>query len=184
MSSRYKINNPDGIYFLSFATVGWIDVFIRKEYKEVLVESLKYCQKHKGLEIYSWVIMSNHIHLVASSKTGDLSGTLRDFKKFTASELIRRIKSNPKESRRDWMLSLFSEFGASNSQNKNYQFWQQNNQPKELLRDANSFAQQKIDYIHNNPVVSGIVDEAQHYLYSSARDYCDDKGLIDIVYFE
>ncbi|MCB0502889.1 MAG: transposase [Bacteroidetes bacterium] len=184
MSSSYKINNPDGIYFLSFATVGWIDVFTRNEYKEVLVDSLKYCQKYKGLEIYSWVVMSNHVHLVVSSKKGDLSGTLRDFKKFTASELIRRIKSNTKESRRDWMLHLFSKYGTANSQNKNYQFWRQDNQPKELLRYANSFAQQKINYIHNNPVVAGIVDEAKHYLYSSARDYCGEKGLIDIIHFE
>jgi len=79
LSTKYKINDPDGIYFITFATVEWIDVFTRKDYKDILVDSLAYCQKEKGLELYSWCLMSNHVHLIARSKTGDLSGTLRDF---------------------------------------------------------------------------------------------------------
>ncbi len=182
MSSNYKMNNPDGIYFLSFSVVEWVDVFSRRVYKDVLIESLKYCQEHKGLKVYSWVIMSNHVHLIVSSEKGDLSGTIRDFKKYTSIKIIKLIEGNKKESRREWMLKIFKEYGAANSQNKNYQFWRQNNQPKELLRDANSFAEQKMNYIHNNPVVAGIVENSEEYLYSSARDYSGGKGLIDIEY--
>ena len=71
MSRKYKIKNPEGVYFISFATVGWIDVFTRRIYKDILVESIIYCQEHKGLEVYSWCVMSNHVHLICSSRNSD-----------------------------------------------------------------------------------------------------------------
>ncbi len=184
MSRNYKINNPEGIYYLTFVTVEWVDVFTRKEYKDVLVESLRYCQENKGLKIYSWVVMSNHVHLIASSDMGDLSGTIRDFKKYTSMQMLRKISNNRQESRKDWMLHIFKTSGQANSQNKYYQFWRQNNQPKELLPYQGSFTEQKLDYIHNNPVAEGIVENPEHYLYSSARDYAGGKGLIDVEYLE
>ncbi len=83
MSTAYKFNNPTGIYFISIATVEWIDVFTRKEYIEIVLESIKYCQKEKGLIIYAWCIMSNHVHLIISAMEGFvLSEIVRDFKKF------------------------------------------------------------------------------------------------------
>jgi len=54
MSRNYKSHNPKGLYLISFAVVGWLDVFIRTEYKDILLESLKFCQKNKGLEIHAW----------------------------------------------------------------------------------------------------------------------------------
>jgi len=69
----YKIRNPEGIYFVTFAVVEWVDVFTRREYKDILVESLKYCQDQKGLILYGWVIMSNHVHFMASAADGNLS---------------------------------------------------------------------------------------------------------------
>ena len=126
--------------------------------------------------------MSNHLHLIASAKNLDLSDVLRDFKKFTSKQIVAAIESNQTESRRGWMLNLFREHGENNSRNKNYQFWRQNNQPQELYSSA--FIFQKINYIHNNPVEAGIVDKAEHYLYSSARDYLLTKkcGLLDVVF--
>jgi len=83
MSTKYKFHNPEGIYFVSFAVQGWVDVFTRNEYKNILVENLEYCQKNKGLEIYAWCIMSNHVHLIAGAKEGFLlQDIIRDFKKF------------------------------------------------------------------------------------------------------
>ena len=80
MSRAYKIHNPEGIYFLSFATVGWIDVFTRNKYKEILVDSLRYCQAEKDLQIHAWDIMTNHVHLVASVKASfSLVDVIRDF---------------------------------------------------------------------------------------------------------
>ncbi len=131
----YKMRNKEGIHFLSFAVVCWIDVFTRKEYKDMVVDSVKYCQQEKGLLLHCWCLMSNHIHLVISAKENNPSDILRDFKKFTSRNIIEAIKANPQESRKDWMLPLFEQAGLANSRNKNYQFWQQDNQPKELYTE-------------------------------------------------
>lgn len=178
MSRKYKIKNPEGIYFVSFATVGWIDVFTRRIYKDILIDSLIYCQKEKGLEIYAWVIMSNHVHLICSSKTNDLSGTIRDLKRHTSKEILKTIENNIQESRKEWMLAIFKKAGTYNSNNANYQFWRQDNKPIELF--SNEVIQQKVDYIHNNPVVEGYVENPQDYVYSSAISYADGKGLLDV----
>ena len=176
----YKISNKAGIHFVTFAVVEWVDVFTNKQYRDILLESLRYCQKYKGLQIYGWCIMSNHVHLVVAAANNDTSEILRDFKKFTAREIIRAIRENPTESRKEWMLNIFNKMGASNSRNKQYQFWRHTNQPKELF--SQKFTQQKLDYIHNNPVAAGIVESAADYLYSSARDYDAGRsvGLLEI----
>jgi putative transposase len=90
----YKIRNKKGIHFITFAVVEWIDVFTRKEYKDILIESLKHCQKERGLQIYSWCVMSNHVHLVISTKQNDTSEILRGFKKFTSKEIIKAIAAS------------------------------------------------------------------------------------------
>jgi REP element-mobilizing transposase RayT len=183
MSRAYKIQNKEGIYFISFATVGWLDVFTRRAYKDILVESLEYCQKEKGLILYAWCVMTNHVHLIAKSKEGvELSGIIRDFKKFTSKKIINAITENIQESRKEWMLSIFKSAGAYNCNNKEYQFWRQDNKPIELW--SNEVLQQKLDYIHNNPVIEGIVENAEDYLYSSARDYAGIKGLLVVELIE
>ncbi|MGB1315009.1 MAG: REP-associated tyrosine transposase, partial [Chitinophagales bacterium] len=146
----YRIGNQFAAHFITFAVVEWVDVFTRQDYSKIVIKSLAHCQKEKGLEIFAWCLMSNHIHLIVRSTTGDLSGTLRDFKKFTSKAIIKAINENQTESRRNWMLWIFKSAGEKNSRNQTYQFWQQNNQPKELL--SNKFIDQKIDYIHNNPI--------------------------------
>jgi putative transposase len=179
----YKIRNKEGIHFITFAVVDWVDVFTRKEYREIIIESLEYCQKSKGLIVYSWCLMSNHIHLVVSAKDQNTSDILRDFKKFTSKQIIHAIKQHPQESRREWMLNLFKKAAEENSRNKSYQFWRQDNQPKELINLG--FIRQKLDYIHNNPVEAGIVDKAEDYIFSSARDYYGtNKGLLEIELLE
>ena len=112
MSSKYKFYNPDGIYFVSFAVVGWIDVFIRKNYKDLLIDSLKYCQKRKGLVIHAYVIMTNHVHMIISRNGNDLlEEIMRDVKKFTSFKLIGAIMDNRQESRKEWTLELFERKG-------------------------------------------------------------------------
>jgi len=175
----YKIRNPEGIYFVTFAVVEWVDVFSRKEYRDIVLDSLRYCQKEKSLRIHGWCIMSNHIHLVISAKNEDTSDILRDFKKFTGKQIIKAITGNKSESRKDWMLQIFKEQGEKNSRNSIYQFWRQDNRPKELF--SIGFTWQKMNYMHNNPVEAGLVDKAEDYLYSSARDYVGKrKGLLEI----
>lgn len=125
--------------------------------------------------------MSNHIHLIARSQKGDLSGTLRDFKKYTSGIILKSIKEEP-ESRRNWMNWIFSKAGKENSNNTNFQFWQQDNHPIALL--SNEVMQQKLDYLHQNPVRSGCVDQPWHYHYSSAKDYIGEHGLLKIKLLE
>ncbi|MCX2742681.1 transposase [Mangrovivirga sp. M17] len=180
MDKGYKIRDQNGLYFVTFAVVEWVDVFTRKEYADIVVESLIFCQKIKGLEIYSWCLMSNHLHLIVAAKEGYyLSDILRDFKKYTAKEILSAIDQNQSESRRNWMLWIFKQAGIKNTRNSSFQFWRQSNQPKELL--TNRFKDQKLEYIHNNPVESGIVKCPQDYVYSSAINYSGEQGLIDVI---
>jgi putative transposase len=176
MSRKYKFRDQSANYFVSFATVFWVDVFTRREYKELIVDSLNYCTINKGLIIYGWVIMSNHVHLIIGTSDMKLQDIMRDLKKYTSKAIIDAIKANPQESRKEWMLNMFASAGFKNSNNKCYQFWQQHNQPI-ALNNADIF-EQKINYIHENPVKAGYVDNAIDYPYSSARDYADEKGLV------
>src|SRR5256885_13705564 len=161
----YKIRNKKEIHFVTFSVVEWVDVFTRKEYRDIVLESLRFCQKEKGLLLHGWCIMSNHVHLIASAKNEDLSDVLRDFKKFTSKQIVSAIENNDHESRKDWMLKIFREHGECNSRNKTFQFWRQDNQPQELY--SQKFFFQKLNYLHNNPVVAAIVEKSEYYLYSS-----------------
>ena len=178
MSSKYKFRDQDELYFISFAVVNWIDLFVRNIYKDIILGSWRYCQKEKGLEIFGWCIMTSHIHMIIGSMQEKMEDIMRDMKKFTSSQLKKSILENPVESRKEWMLGLMSEAGMSNKQNRNFQLWQQDNHPIPLT--TMKIAHQKLDYIHNNPVEAGFVDKPEEYLYSSARDYYGTRGLIDI----
>ena len=120
MSRKYKFKNPDGLYFVSFATVNWIDVFTRPVYKDILAENLNYCIENKGLKGWAWVIMSNHLHLLISSETNKCADILRDFKKFTSKAIINEITENVQESRKEWILWMFERAGKKNSNNTKY----------------------------------------------------------------
>jgi len=183
----YKIRNQGAIHFVTFAVVvpiaiGRVDVFTRKIYRDILLDSIKHCQDKRGLLLHCWCVMSNHLHLIASAQNQDLSEILRDFKKFTSNQIIKAIQDNKGESRREWMVRIFKDEGEKNSRNKTYQFWRQDNQPQELYSPA--FIFQKINYIHNNPVEAGIVERPEYYLYSSAKDYYQTKkcGLLDVSF--
>ncbi|WP_163323670.1 REP-associated tyrosine transposase [Draconibacterium mangrovi] len=173
MSRKYKFHNPDGIYFVSFAVEGWVDVFTRNEYKNILVENLKYCQKYKGLEIFAWCIMTNHLHLVIRTKeVASLSDILRDYKKYTSKAIKSAIVENLQESRKEWLLEQFET-------SEGFRFWRSDNKPIELW--SNTVIDQKIAYIHQNPVEAGLVFNAEDYVYSSASDYAGEDGLLDII---
>lgn len=184
MSEKYKIQDQSRLYFVTFAVVGWVDVFTRREYRDILIESLVYCQKEKGLEIYAWCIMSNHIHLIVG-RSGEpkIEEIIIDFKKFTSVHVCRAIENNSKESRREWLLELFSSAALQSKKHVKYHFWQNEYHPIEL--NTNEMMDQRLNYVHNNPVEAGIVEKAEDYMYSSARDYTlDRKGLLDIKFIE
>ena len=133
----------------------------------------------KGLEIFAFVIMSNHIHILARSSSGELSNTVRDFKKFTSKRIIESITEGSHESRRDWILRLFSHAAKRQNKEGEFQVWTHENHAIEVT--SNSFIESKVDYIHNNPVRAGIVKCAEDYLYSSASVYSGDEGMVEII---
>ena len=172
MSTKYKFRNPKGVYFISFAVQNWIDALTRSEYKNIIVDSLKYCQQHKGLNLYAWVIMTNHVHLIISAEGKfTLSEIMRDFKRHTSKHIIENIKTNPIESRREWLLNQFYT-------DKGWRFWRGENRPIELW--SNHVIDQKINYIHMNPVEEGVVFSPEDYMYSSAIDYAGGKGMLNV----
>lgn len=180
MSSKYRFGEPHLPHFVSFAVVDWVDVFTRNEYRNIFVESLKYCIGNKGLILNAWILMTNHVHLVMKANINCEPGQiLRDLKKFTSTRLIAAIQNNPKEIRKDWMLYRFARTGEYNSNNKEFQFWQQDNHPIELSTPA--MLKQRMDYMHENPVRAGYVHSPEEYVFGSGVDYYTNrKGLIEI----
>ncbi len=179
MSDKYKIYEADKAYFITMTVVGWIDLFTRKNHKLVIVNSLKYCQKEKGLEIYAWCLMSNHLHMIARANgKNSLSDILRDFKKFTSKELVKQI-IDKHESRRPWILRYFKYSGKYLKRVEGYKLWQDGNQAQLIY--SSMFFYQKLNYIHQNPVKEMVVQHPEDYLFSSARNYADLDSLLDIV---
>lgn len=170
MSERYRFVEGHA-HFITFAVVGWVDEFTRREYAEFLLENLAYCRKHKGLLLYDLVVMPNHLHMIAVTAAGNLGEIMRDFKSFTSKELVKRIAGNQHESRKEWMLRLFREHGAANPHNEEVQFWQQSNRP--IILDRPERFQQRRRYLRENPPRAGLVNDETAYMWSSANPYLD-----------
>ena len=179
MSTKYKATEKDVAYFITITTVGWIDVFTRLRQKYVLVNALQYCQKHKGLEIYAYCIMSSHIHLLCKADEHDLlSNVIRDFKTYTSKKIIETIIEYP-ESRREWMLEYFSNACMHLKRNQKYKVWQDGYHAEKIY--SNTFIKQKVNYIHNNPVEEKIVEKPEEYIFSSARNYAELENEIEVI---
>lgn len=174
----YRIRNQYLPHFVTFTVVGWVDIFTRRQCRDVLIDSLKYCVIYKGLLIHGYVIMSNHVHLIISAREDSLglSAIIGDFKKFTSKRIISWLLESPKESRRDWMLKIFRQHALQTFRNESFQIWTHDNHPEEIF--SRSFMLQKLAYIHNNPVRAGMVRNPSDYLYSSAGNYI---GLEDVI---
>ncbi len=131
--------------------------------------------------MYAWCIMTSHVHLIIGTHGEKMENILRDLKSFTSTQLRKAIRDHPQESRREWRLWLMARAGQKNSNNSKsgFQFWQQDNRPIEL--STNYMLRQRLDYLHRNPVEAGFVSSPEDYLYSSARDYCGEKGLLEVV---
>jgi REP element-mobilizing transposase RayT len=166
MSTGYQIKDQYATHFITPTIVDWVDVFTRKIYRDIMIDSLTFCIRERGLKLYGYVIMTNHLHLIVRSEAGKLSDTIRDFKKFTARAIIDNISNQP-ESRRPWMLHRFEWNAAQNERSSDHQFWTHENHPEEVFSQI--FFNQKLTYIHQNPVRAGWVENAEEYLYSSAK---------------
>jgi REP element-mobilizing transposase RayT len=179
MTKNFKSTEPSIPYFVTFTIVEWLNVFTKPEYLKIIWESLQYCRKEKGMKLYSFVFMTNHLHLIISAddKNIKLWEIIRDFKKFTAQKIIQVMQ---KEENRRWILEVMKTAGTKNNANTQYQFWIQDDGAEEI--QSEKFFLQKLNYIHSNPVRSEIVADACSYAWSSAQLYeKDDFRLIDRI---
>lgn len=185
MSKKHKFKNPEGLYFCTLTLVGWIDLFSRDSYRQVLVESLEFCRENKDLHVHAYVFMTNHIHLIISaSGKQECWEIMRDFKSFTAKKFLKTIEDK-QESRRDWLMYLFKFFAKKYKRLQEHMVWQHDNHPIELW--SKEVIRNKVRYIHENPVRAKFVRNNSDWIYSSAGDYEGREGdikvdLLDIVY--
>ncbi|HEX4877164.1 MAG TPA: transposase [Chitinophagaceae bacterium] len=173
----FKIRNQSGTHFLTFTVMGWIDIFSRQRYRQIILDSFQFCRQNKGLLIGGYVIMTNHIHTIWTASQNNLSDVIRDFKTFTSKAITASVEAEP-ESRRKWLLHMFRFYANNTNANESYKVWTGNNHPEEIF--SHDFLQSKLNYIHENPVRAGFVNEPQHYVYSSASNYISGKGLMEI----
>lgn len=177
---KQNIKKENGSYFMTLTVVDWIDIFTREVYKKTVIETLRYCIKNKGLNVYAYCIMSNHIHMIVNcDEQYNLSEVIRDFKKFTSRKILFQIQNDP-ESRREWLLKLFKEAAEKHAKTKNYKFWKDGNHAIELYNSR--FTWNKVKYIHNNPVKAGLVKRIEDWKYSSASNYIGEASVLQEVH--
>jgi len=165
-------------YYLTLNTVECIDIFVRPVFKRIIVESLNHFIEKKGLIVYSWCLMTNHLHLMAQAKPGySLSLLANEFKKFTTKIILEDIDAEP-EVRRNWIMQKFEEASASLKFLDKFQVWQTRINPVYIDLQDTDMINEQLEFIHNNPVRDRIVAEPEDYLHSSARDYIGIKGLV------
>jgi putative transposase len=173
MRSRYKIICLESTFFVTSTIVDWIPVFMSDKYYSIVINNLKFYQSKYNLIIFAYVIMKNHFHLIFSNK--NISKTMQSFKKYTAKEIIENLKIEDNKK----LLTKFELARKDYKTTSKHQVWQEGFHPKEILTEKELW--QKINYIHMNPVVKGLVEKPEDWKYSSAKDFLtDEKGLIDL----
>lgn len=172
MRTRYKICEADHPYFITCTIVAWIPIFTRKPYFDILIDTLNFSRQNKGLKIFAYVILDNHLHLVVAGD--NLTNIIKEFKSYTAREIIRQAKEDGK----DWLLTQLMFHKGEHKRESHYQVWQEGFHPQMI--SSEEMLAQKIEYIHYNPVRNGVVDKAEDWLYSSARNYLDLPALLEI----
>ena len=178
---RYFIKDQNVPHFLTFTIIDWLKVLKPISYKQIIIDSMNYCVEKKGLIIRSWVIMHNHMHVIWQAKDKyRLSDIIRDFKKFTAKAIINRLQEE-EGCHSDWALASFYNKAQMINRISKYKVWYDSNHAICLGPNDTALKIQKLNYIHENPVKGGIVESPEDYVYSSARDYAGEDGLVKIV---
>ena len=170
--SRYKIYEPTKPHFITSTILHWIPVFTKQESVEILIQSFKHLQKSDDLKVFAYVVLENHFHLVASSS--DISKSMQKFKSFTTKEILQLLQTKGVKT----ILEQLAFYKKAHKTTTQYQLWQEGIQPK--LIENEEMMINKIEYIHNNPVKRGYVEKAEHWRYSSARDYASKEGLLEV----
>jgi len=168
-------------YFLTFNTVDWVDIFIRPVYKQIIVHSLNHFIDQKGLTVYAWCLMTNHLHLLAQAKeNGVIAEIEKEYKSFTTQKILEAIDTE-QEIRKNWMMERFENFSNRLGLLQKFHVWQTSSSPVFIDLQKKEAIIEHFEFIHNNPVRDRIVDTPSDYLYSSARDYSGMQGLVHIT---
>ena len=170
--SRYKITDTAYPYFLTCTILGWLPVFTRPETVKMVLDSLHFLQENNRLQIYGYVVLENHLHLIAASK--DFPKEIGDYKSYTARIIIDFLIDHKVET----LLKQLHFLKARHKSDRTYQLWQEGSHPQAIQNEE--MMRQKLEYIHLNPVKRGYVDEAVHWRYSSARNYAGREGLVAV----
>jgi len=161
--SRYHIHDPAPAHFVTGTIIEWLPVFTTSARCDILVDALLYCREHKALRIHAWVILDNHFHAILAAP--DLTRVLADFKRYTAKALLAQLKTD----QCDWLLNQLSYFRLKHKVESEHQIWQEGSHPQAILSDE--MMQQKLEYLHNNPVKRGLVASQEHWRHSSAHEW-------------
>jgi len=171
--TRYRIFETEFPYFLTCTSVGWLPVFTRKEAVEIIFDSWRYAQRERHFNLFGYVILENHLHLIGSSP--ELSVVMQGFKSYTARQIVDLLERRAAHV----LLRQLRAHKLRHKVQSEYQVWQEGSEPKQIGTEEVMW--QKLEYMHNNPVERGYVDDPLHWRYSSARNYAGQPGLIEVT---
>jgi len=170
--SRYKVLGSQP-HFLTCSTIEWLPIFSKPELVEIVLNSLQFLQTQQRLTLHSYVIMENHLHLIASAE--NLSKEMGNFKSFTARSLVDWLQEHQPQS---YWLDRLESAKLRHKTGQRYQLWQEGFHPQMIVSEE--MLLQKLEYIHQNPVKRGYVDDSAHWRYSSCRNYMGKPGLLEV----
>jgi putative transposase len=170
--SRYRIGETEYPYFLTGTVVGWLPVFTRPEAVQIVFDCWDFLRHNRAFVLYGYLVLENLLHLIASAP--DLTNAMKSFKMFTAKAIIELLERHSAE----MLLRQLRALKLRHKTRSEYQVWQEGSHPKQIANEETM--RQKLEYMHNNPVKRGYVDEAVHWRCSSARNYAGLRGLIDV----
>ena len=170
--SRYQFGEERQPHFLTATVVDWLPVFTRQETADILFSSWRYLQENQNMRLYGFVVLENHLHVVAQSN--NLPATWTRFKSYTA----RRIIDYLQQQRIEIFLQHMRSSLKARRGDRTYQFWQEGSHPQMI--EGRPMLVQKLSYIHQNPVKRGYVDKPEHWRWSSARNYAGQDNLLDV----
>jgi len=171
--TRYRIYENEHPYFLTCTIVGWVAVFTRPEAVQIIFDSWEFLRREKGFRLFGYVVLENHLHLIASAP--NLANAIKSFKMYTARQIIDLLDRHQAKV----LLRQLRALKLRHKTESEYQVWKEGSKPKQIGSDE--MMRQKLEYIHNNPVKRGYVDEPVHWRYSSARNYAAMPGLVEVV---
>ena len=170
--SRYQFKELDKPYFLTLTICGWQPIFTQPETVQIILDSWKYLQQNSNFKLYGYVILENHIHLIAQSD--NIQTDLQRFKSYTARQIIDYLKVQ----KISLILQQLAFYKKAHKSESEYQLWQEGSHPQVI--ESEDILRQKLEYMHYNPVKRGYIDKPEHWRYSSARNYSGETGLVEI----